>query len=88
MILVSYFNYDPNLRIISGCVLDYSDNFIPYATIILYVKYSNSNCRESMDRIGFLATNEFGEFTFSLNISKYRNCDFVLEIFNPITEIL
>lgn len=79
--------YKNNIRIIEGVVLDYYNKPIYNATIVLSVKYNNKNYNECTQKIGYTTSDICGRFIFSIDISPYNNCEFILETFNPMINI-
>ena len=76
---------DNNIRIIEGVVLDYNNKPICNATVVLSVKYCNICYYEHTEKIGYTTSDIYGRFAFSIDISCYDKCEFILETFNPIT---
>lgn len=76
---------DNNIRVIEGTILDYYNKPLANATVVLSVKYCDSRYNNYTEKIGYTTSNIHGKFAFSIDISKYNQCEFILETFNPIT---
>lgn len=72
-------------KLIRGTI-KYEDGFLTKnAVVLLYVTYKNNENQIKKERISYTLTNELGEFAFIVDISKYNNCSYTIEAFNPIT---
>ena len=85
MIVVKY--CDNNIRIIEGIVLDYHNKPICNATVVLSVRYCSICYYGHTEKIGYTTSDIDGRFAFSIDISCYDKCEFILETFNPLIKI-
>lgn len=83
---MKYCKCNENIRLITGSILDFDDNVIANATVVLLIRYFYC-CEEYTKKIAFITTNNCGEFAFTIDITDYINCEFILEVFNPIQKI-
>lgn len=78
------YNLSNSNRVISGNVVDYENRPIVNATVMLFVNYIDIYCNEVSERLGYVTTDEYGRFAFTVDISKYNNSDFIVEVFKPL----